>query len=115
MGIKKKTRNPFEAKLQRQIVRSKIPFSYETERIEYVIVGNYIPDFILQTSSGKIYIEAKGYFRREAKVKMVAIKKQYPDLDIRIVFYKPNKTYAKWALKYGFPYSFETIPKDWLQ
>lgn len=114
MVNKKKVRNPFEAKLERQIKRSKIPFSYETEKIEYIIIGNYIPDFILETSSGKMYIEAKGHFRREAKVKMLAVKKRFPDLDIRFVFYKHSKINEKWCKRYKFPYAYETIPQGWL-
>lgn len=114
MVKKSKVRNPFEAKLERQIKRSKTPFSYETEKIEYVIVGRYTPDFILLCNGCKIYIEAKGYFRREAKIKMLAVKKAHPDLDIRIVFYKYNKINEKWCKKNNFPYAYETIPKEWL-
>lgn len=111
----KKVRNPFEQKLAKQLSRAKVKFEYETEKLPYVVAGHYIPDFIIETIHGKIYIEAKGYFRREAKAKMVAVKRQYPNLDIRIIFYKPNKAYARWALKHKFPYSFETIPESWLQ
>lgn len=111
---KTKTRNPFEQKLEKQLAKAKVNFSYETEKIPYTLVGNYIPDFIIETVHGKIYIEAKGYFRREAKAKMAAVKKQRPELDIRFVFYKYNKVYERWAIKYGFPYSFETIPAEWL-
>lgn len=111
---KRKTRNAFEKLLESQIKRSKVPFTYETEKIPYVIHGNYIPDFIIETLHGKIYVEAKGYFRREAKSKMVAVKKQNPTLDIRFVFYKYSKANERWALKYGFPYAFEKIPRSWL-
>lgn len=110
----KKVRNPFEQKLAKQLSKAKVKFEYETEKIPYVISGQYIPDFIIETLSGTIYIEAKGYFRREAKAKMAAVKRARPDLDIRIIFYKPNKAYARWALKHKFPYSFETIPQEWL-
>lgn len=45
---------------------------------------------------------------------MIAVKRQHPELDIRIVFYGPNKKYARWAEKNGFKYAFENIPKEWL-
>ncbi len=59
-------------------------------------------------------IEAKGHFRPEAMRKMVAVKRQHPLLDIRIVFYSKNKRYTKWAEKYGFPYAIGDIPDEWL-
>jgi predicted nuclease of restriction endonuclease-like RecB superfamily len=111
---KRQTRNAFEKLLESQIKKAKVKFTYETEKIPYVISGNYIPDFIIETPHGRIYVEAKGYFRREAKSKMVAVKKQHPALDIRFVFYRYSKANEKWAIKYKFPYAFEKIPRDWL-
>lgn len=111
---KNKTRNKFEAKLDAQLEKSGVRYSYETEKIPYTIKGQYNPDFIIQTSKGKIYVEAKGHFRPEAKRKMVAVKRQNPELDLRIIFYSFNKKYSKWAIKHGFPYSVGIIPEDWL-
>lgn len=113
--IKKKlTRNNFEKKLERQLKKAKVKFSYETEKIPYVIAGHYIPDFILVTSMGKIYVEAKGHFRPEAKRKMVAVKRQHPELDIRIVFYSKKLRDTRFCEKHGFKYAIGDIPKDWL-
>jgi len=112
--VTKKTRNKFEKKLERQIKRAKVPYEYESERIAYILARDYIPDFIVHTPLGKVYIEAKGYLRPEHKAKMVAVKKQHPEKDIRILFYAPNKKYEKWAIKNGFKYAFSTIPEDWL-
>jgi predicted nuclease of restriction endonuclease-like RecB superfamily len=94
--------------------RAKVGVKYEAEKIPYVIAGHYKPDFIIETPSGKIYIEAKGYFRPEHKRKMAAVKRQHPEKDIRIVFYRKSKSNERWAIKHGFPYSFATIPKEWL-
>lgn len=91
-----------------------MPYTYESEKIPYVLARHYIPDYIVLTPSGKIYIECKGYFRPEHKAKMIAVKKQHPELDIRILFYAPNKKYEKWAVKNGFKYAFSDIPKEWL-
>lgn len=110
----KKTRNRFEKKIERQLKKAKVKFEYETQRIPYVLSGYYIPDFIVGTATGFIYIETKGYFRPEAKRKMVAVKKQHPEKDIRIIFYAKNKTNERWAIKHGFRYAFEDIPSDWL-
>lgn len=109
-----KTRNAFEKKLETQLKKAKVKFKYESEKIAYVLAGHYIPDFILETRLGKIYIEAKGYFRPEHKRKMIAVKRVNPNLDIRIIFYKYNKSYEKWAIRYGFRFAFENIPSEWI-
>lgn len=111
---KNKTRNKFEARLDTQLLNSNIKYSYETEKLPYVVKGTYCPDFILYTPKGKIYVEAKGHFRPEHKVKMRAVKLAHPELDIRIVFYSYSLKNSRWAMKYGFPYSIGCIPDDWL-
>lgn len=117
---KKKTvktpRNKFELSLDKQLYLSGAEYAYESEKLPYTIYGNYIPDFIISLPSGsKRYIEAKGFFRPEHKVKMIAVKRQHPDLDIRIVFYSMSKKNIRWADKYGFPYSIGKIPEEWLK
>jgi len=107
-------RNKFEQRIYLQLKKSQLSFKYESEKIPYVLAGHYIPDFIVHTSLGKIYIEAKGYFRPEAKRKMVAVKRQHPELDIRLVFYSASKTNLAFAERHGFKYAVETIPKEWL-
>jgi len=107
-------RNKFEQRIYLQLKKSNLSFKYESEKIPYVLAGHYIPDFIILTSLGKIYIEAKGYFRPEAKRKMVAVKRQHPELDIRLVFYSASKTNVRFAERHGFKYAIETIPKEWL-
>ena len=107
-----KVKNKFERKIYDQLKGSGA--SYESTRIPYVLAGHYIPDYTLPTPNGKIFIEAKGYFRPEAKRKMVAVKRQHPELDIRIVFYRYNAKYERWAIKYGFKFAWGDIPKDWL-
>lgn len=111
---KRRTRNKFEQRIDQQLKIAKVKYNYETEKIPYVIHGNYLPDFIIETNRGKIYLETKGHFRPEAKRKMVAVKKMHPELDIRIIFYRLSKPYVKWAEKHGFKYAFHSVPEDWL-
>lgn len=113
--MKKKLKNKFETRINLQLKKSKLPFKYESERIPYVLAGHYVPDFVLSTATGKVYIETKGYFRPEAKRKMVAVKKQHPELDIRILFYSLKAQYVKWAEKNGFKWAVDKIPKEWLE
>ncbi len=115
MAKRQRTRNKFEQRIDEQLKRSKVKYTYEDAKIPYVIHGNYIPDFIIETESGKIYLETKGHFRPEAKRKMVAVKKMHPELDIRIIFYRASKPYIRWAEKHGFKYAFHSIPEEWIR
>lgn len=81
----------------------------------YTYSGHYTPDFVLTTKLGKIYVEAKGYFRPEDKRKIVAVKRCNPHLDIRLVFYSFSKKNVRWAEKHGFLYAIQDIPKEWLR
>lgn len=112
--MKRKTRNKFEQKIERQLKKAKVSFKYESERIPYVIAGHYLPDFVLSFPEGKIYIETKGHFRPEAKRKMASVKKLNPGLDIRIVFYSKKLKDIRWAEKHGFKYAIGEIPEEWL-
>lgn len=107
-------RNRFEKKISQQLKKRKVSFKYESEQIPYVLARHYKPDFIVTTPTGKIYIECKGYLRPEHKSKLVAVKRQHPSIDLRIVFYASKKEYIKWAEKHGFKYAIGLIPKEWL-
>lgn len=110
-----KTRNKFEARIDQQLRSSCVTYGYESEKIPYVIAGNYNPDFVIKTKAGKkIYLETKGYFRPEHKRKMKAVKKMHPELDIRIIFYSHSRPNIRWAEKHGFKYAFHSIPDDWI-
>lgn len=96
-------------KLQKKIV-------YEPAKLKYFLPKEYCPDFVI---NDKVYVEVKGYFRYEDQVKMKAVKQSNPFLDIRFLFATDNKVggskmlCSEWAIKYGFPYAFKTIPKGW--
>lgn len=111
----KKPRNKFEYLIQSQLRRAKATFLYESEHLAYVLARHYIPDFIVYTPNGKVYIECKGYLRPEDKCKLVAIKRQHPEIDLRILFYALNKSYIKWAEKNGLRWAVGKLPKEWLK
>jgi len=113
-------RSGFELKLAQVLAENNVKFLYEESRVVYVPKPRtYIPDFYLVDSD--IYIEAKGNFTKDDRVKMLLVKEQNPDLVIRIVFmnarnkiYKGSKTtYAAWADRHGFEWAEGTIPKEW--
>jgi hypothetical protein len=94
--------------------KAKATFTYESEKIPYVLARHYIPDFVLATPTGVVYIETKGHLRREDKAKLVAVKKQHPEIDLRILFYAKKKDQIKWAERNGFKHAFIDIPQEWL-
>lgn len=116
-----KYRSKLEGVVARQLSGS-TAFQYEGIKLAYEVqeMRHYVPDFILPNG---IYIEVKGYLRSEDRKKMILVKKQHPDIDLRLIFqrasnriYKKSKTtYADWARKHGFIYSDNgRVPREWL-
>lgn len=94
-------------------------YTYESLQIPYIFEGIYNPDFILDNG---IIVEAKGLLDYDDRRKMLAVKKQHPELDIRFVFMDANKcpprmksTHAQWAEKHGFPWADKEIPDEWIK
>ena len=122
-------RNEFESKTALSLQNDGVQFAYEATKLDYTVSSTYLVDFDIKTKSGKvIYIETKGNgrsFDHATRRKMIAVKQQHPDKDIRIVFYSDGKCGPKrkdgtfmrqsdWAKRYGFKYSIKQIPKEWL-
>ena len=102
-----KYRSRLEERLAKYLEKNDYSFEYETLKLTYTLDCSYRPDFILPNG---VILEAKGWFKPEDRRKMLAVKKQHPELDIRLVFQSPrntlskgsNTTYAMWAEKNGF-------------
>ena len=102
---------------------------YETETIEFTQpekVRKYTPDFaITKKCGGKMYIETKGRWLTDDRMKHRYIMASRPELDIRLVFMNPNvkiskgskTTYATYCEKYGMKYSAvaKKVPAEWLE
>lgn len=110
-----------EHRIAKQLKKGMSDVKYEPFKISYTIRKDYVPDFVVRTRSGKtIYIETKGWFKTEDRVKMRAVKDSNPDLDIRLLFDKNNKVssrgkmkYTEWCDKHGFKCAVKEIPKEW--
>ena len=109
-------RSQLEERVAKKLDGGCVPYLYEASKYDYTLTSNYTPDFFLPND---VILEVKGFFKPSDRRKMLAIKQQHPDLDIRFVFQAPyNKiykgsrtTYAKWAEKHGFPWThFRSIP-----
>ena len=97
-----------------------VSYEYEPTRIPYTLQCKYSPDFVLVNG---IHLEAKGYFSSKDRRKMLAVIRDNPDIDIRMVFQKPyqklykgSKTsYAQWCEKHGIKWcSYYDLPIEWL-
>lgn len=105
-----------------------------TEKVEYVQVKTYEPDFIFNDTSRKgglkIYIEAKGRFRDRGEArKYVDVHKGLgKNEELVFVFYNPmtpmpgarkradgtKLTHGEWASLQGFRYyTADTLPVSW--
>tara|TARA_R100000458_G_scaffold53645_1_gene56111 strand:+ start:200 stop:568 length:369 start_codon:yes stop_codon:yes gene_type:complete len=115
-----KYRSKLEEKVANLLQKLGIVYEYESTKVPYTIQHNYIPDFVL---SNRVYLETKGHWDAADRRKVLAVKRDNPSLDLRMVFQAPfNKiskksktTYAKWCEKHDIPWcSFHNIPLDWL-
>jgi hypothetical protein len=121
-ALKAGYRSGFEDDVAKELKAKGVEFTYEKEKIKWVDlkVRTYTPDFVLGNG---IIIETKGRFVANDRRKHKEIKKQFPDLDIRFVFYNSRSklykgaksSYADWCDKYGFKYADKSIPDAWLQ
>jgi len=120
-AIKHGYRSGFEHKVSDQLKENKIKFEYETTVIPYIkpeTKHTYTIDFTLPNG---ILVETKGRWVAEDRKKHLLIKKQHPELDIRIVFMsgktkirKGSKTtYGDWCDKHGIPWAEKQIPSEW--
>ena len=122
--MQKKKTSKFRSGLEKQVAdllsELGVSYEYESKKISYVIQHHYTPDFILPNH---VILECKGYWDAAYSRKIKTIKKDNPDIDLRMVFQAPfntiskksKTTYAQWCDNLGIPWtSFTNIPLDWL-
>ena len=115
-----KFRSKLEERVATLLMTLGVSYEYESTKVPYTIQHNYTPDFVLPNY---VHLEAKGYWSAEDRRKILAVKKDNPELDLRMVFQSPyNKiskrsktTYAQWCDRHGIPWTaFHEIPIEWL-
>mgnify|MGYP001263025374 FL=1 len=122
--LKNKKEYKFRSKLEESVASLLqglgVSYQYESEKLSYTIQHYYTPDFILPNY---VYLETKGYWSPEDRRKVLAVKRDNPGIDLRMVFQSPyNKiskssktTYAKWCDKHEIPWTaYHEIPLEWL-
>ena len=79
-------RSSWEIKYAKYLDKKKLEWQYESKTFD---LGNttYTPDFYLPEHN--LYIEIKGYWRDDAKIKFKGFKKQYPNIKIKLIM-KPE-------------------------
>ena len=116
---KKQTfRSKFEESIANDLDNQKVKYEYESEKLQYTVERNYLPDFKLPSG---IFIEAKGWFKSADQRKHKLLKAQSPDIEVRFVFQNARGrvqgsklTCIEWCEKNGFLYAEGTVPKEWL-
>ena len=120
-------RSKVEQKGADQLTEAGIEWVYEKEKLKYTIPSreaNYLPDFRIGVLPKVIYLEFKGWpFEAEDRQKMILVRDQNPDKDIRIVFQnalqklytKSKTTVGEWASEHNFKWADRGIvPTAWI-
>jgi hypothetical protein len=117
-------RSQYEAAIASQLKTNGIAFGHETTSIPYILpyepYRTYHPDFSVFRKDGKlVFLEAKGWMKSADAQKMVYVRRQNPDLDIRMVFQsgktkvgRLKSTGPAWAKHLGYPAAVTTIPDE---
>jgi len=116
-----------EVKFAATLDEAGVLYTYEPDSFKYVPPPQkYTPDFRIKKrkrSGGYMYLEYKGNLKGSDRRKLLLVKAQHKDLDIRLVFEKPlnkinkqsNTTYAAWCEQHEFPWAEKELPKEWLK
>ena len=115
-----KFRSKLEEKVANLLEGLGVSYEYEHAQVPYIIQHHYVPDFVLPNH---VYLETKGYWAPSDRRKILAVVRDNPELDLRMVFQAPyntiskksKTTYAMWCDKHDIPWtSFHSIPLEWL-
>lgn len=123
VGLKYGFRSGLEERVAEFLTSKDVKFTFETLKVPYVkpeTKHTYTPDFILDNG---IIIETKGRWLLADRKKHLLIRKQHPNLDIRILFQNANSkiskrsktSYAAFCEKHGIKYAHRDIPEEWLR
>lgn len=113
-------RSRLEGAVSEMLTRLGVDHEYEGEKLSYSLPCQYLPDFKLANG---IFLEVKGWFSPADRRKMLAVIRDNPGIDIRMVFSNPNQrisktsktSYAAWCRKHGILYCpSHSIPESWL-
>lgn len=121
--LKHGVRSGLEDVICAELTRRGVAYEYETLTLEYIQPEKkrkYTPDILLPNG---IVVEVKGRWVTADRQKIAMVKKQHPDMDLRMVFSnsrakisKASKTtYGDYCDKLGIPYADKMIPDEWIK
>jgi Phage endonuclease I len=138
LTIEPNFRSGLEKKVAEQLESEGVAYGHESQWIRYTVPqreAKYLPDFSFEDCP--IIIEAKGRFgggnprfkmpatdSAKERQKLVLLKEQHPELDIRIVFQRASTpiypksptSHGKWATDHGFLWSDKgVVPREWIE
>ena len=131
-------RSKFEDTIAEKLDEAGIKYKYEEYSYEYdeplrknlarcsecgstalLRTGWYTPDFFLENG---VVIETKGRFTAADRRKMLAVKRDHPELDIKMLFMRDNKIhkrsdthYSDWCMENDYDYSIGEVKEEWLK
>lgn len=113
-------RSQLEACVAKALDKQGLVYLYEPGKVHYQLECDYLPDFVLK--SGPV-LEVKGFFPPSDRRKVLAVKRQHPEMDLRMVFQRnqcistgSKTTYGMWCDKHKIPWCvYPNIPEDWFQ
>lgn len=120
--LKHGVRSGLEDVICQELSQRGIPYKYEELTLTYTQPEKqrkYTPDIVLENG---IVVEIKGRWVTADRQKIALVKKQYPEMDLRMVFSnskakisKASKTtYADYCDKLGIPFADKMIPDEWI-
>ena len=126
-GLRHGWRSGLEQSIAEQLSKAGVVYEYEQKKLTYVPpikARTYCPDFELFLPSGRsFFVETKGWWKREDRLRMEHVLAQHPDKDIRFVFQNANarisKTsrtrYRDWCDQRGVKWAHRWVPEEWLR
>ena len=122
-GLRYGFRSGLEEKNAALIEKHGLPVFYEQFKVRYTVplsFHTYTPDFRLPNN---IIVETKGVWDAKDRAKMLLVREQYPDLDIRMVFSRlkspiapgSKTTVEQFCAKHGIPCAEKLIPEAWVK
>lgn len=122
VGLKYGFRSGLEELIANELKDNNIDPKYESIKLPYEVHKRhtYTVDFPVTDT---IMIETKGRFLTADRMKMLEVKRQYPEIDFRFIFTNSNQriskvsktTYAKWCQNNGFKYADKHVPQEWIK
>ena len=119
-------RSGLESRIADQIKEAGLSVDYETDVLTFhwpQRMARYTPDFKLpKPDGGFFFLEVKGRWQTADRQKMLLVRQQNPDHDIRMLFQRGNNrlykgsrtTYGDWCDLHGILWCEKSIPADWL-